>query len=361
MHNSNLSAPERPAKRRPLALSTEQVEAALTVERWLKNPNANQVFMVAGGAGTGKTTLAQHLSDRHDGVICLAPTNKAAHRLRQMGCEASTIHSAIYFPERLPNGRLVFSFNEQSRIADANFVIVDEALMVDRAVGGDLAWFGRPIVAFGDPFQLPPVDGASYFDDEPDIMLTEIHRQARGNPIIKMAARIRSGERLPYGDYGDGCSVIRQRDLDPDMLLDADQVLVGTHVRRQKVTAEMRRGLGRRSSLPEPGDKLIACRTDYEQALFLNGSMWTVEEVQLLSARKLIQMRLASDDSDDSTINVCIDRRNFEAETGPFLFAQAITVHKAQGSQWDSVVVFDESAVFREHRARWLYSAATRA
>ncbi len=48
-------------------------------------------------------------------------------------------------------------------------------------------------------------------------------------------------------------------------------------------------------------------------------------------------------------------------ETEEFTYGYALTVHKAQGSQWDKVVLFDESYAFREHRARWLYTALTRA
>ena len=44
-----------------------------------------------------------------------------------------------------------------------------------------------------------------------------------------------------------------------------------------------------------------------------------------------------------------------------FDYGYALTVHKAQGSQWDDVIVFDESWAFREHRHRWLYTAITRA
>ncbi len=48
-------------------------------------------------------------------------------------------------------------------------------------------------------------------------------------------------------------------------------------------------------------------------------------------------------------------------ESDEFDYGYALTVHKAQGSQWDNVVLFDESFAFREHRARWLYTAVTRA
>ena len=48
-------------------------------------------------------------------------------------------------------------------------------------------------------------------------------------------------------------------------------------------------------------------------------------------------------------------------ESDEFDYGYALTVHKSQGSQWDDVVLFDESRAFREHRARWLYTGVTRA
>ena len=48
-------------------------------------------------------------------------------------------------------------------------------------------------------------------------------------------------------------------------------------------------------------------------------------------------------------------------ESDEFTYGYALTVHKAQGSQWDDIVLFDESYAFREHRSRWLYTGLTRA
>ena len=60
--------------------------------------------------------------------------------------------------------------------------------MVDEKLGGDLTSFGTKILVLGDPAQLPPIKGTGYFIvDEPEIMLTEVHRQARDNPIIAMS------------------------------------------------------------------------------------------------------------------------------------------------------------------------------
>ena len=58
--------------------------------------------------------------------------------------------------------------------------------MVDEDLGRDLLSFGKPVLVLGDPAQLPPVKGGGFFTEaEPDVMLTEVHRQAADNPIIR--------------------------------------------------------------------------------------------------------------------------------------------------------------------------------
>src|SRR5258707_8417402 len=74
----------------------------------------------------------------------------------------------------------------------------------------DLLSFGKPILVLGDPFQLPPVKGAGFFTDgAPDVMLTQIHRQAQDNPIIRLSELVRSGGELSVGDYGEGAGLTR--------------------------------------------------------------------------------------------------------------------------------------------------------
>ena len=104
-----------------------------------------------------------------------------------------------------------FSLNRQSPIAKAKLVIIDECSMVDEELGRDLMSFGTPILVLGDPGQLPPISGGGFFTEhEPDFLLTEIHRQARDNPIIRMALDVREGRELMYGDYGTAAMVIRE-------------------------------------------------------------------------------------------------------------------------------------------------------
>src|SRR5690606_10771529 len=94
-----------------------------------------------------------------------------------------------------------FSLNRQSPVAKAKLVVIDECSMVDEELGRDLMTFGTPILVLGDPGQLPPISGGGFFTDhEPDYLLTEIHRQARDNPIIRLALDVREGREPPYGD-----------------------------------------------------------------------------------------------------------------------------------------------------------------
>jgi exodeoxyribonuclease-5 len=92
--------------------------------------------------------------------------------------------------------------------------------MVDEALGRDLMSFGTPILVLGDPGQLPPISGGGFFTEhEPDFLLTEIHRQARDNPIIRLAMHVREGNEIMHGDYGTA-QVIGKNDVDRDLVLE---------------------------------------------------------------------------------------------------------------------------------------------
>ena len=182
-----------------MQFSPEQDAALVAVSDWLKQ-GFPQVFRLFGFAGTGKTTLARHLAEGVDGdVLFAAFTGKAALVLRSRGAKkASTIHSLIYRPrgeelvEDEDTGKSamtpLFTLNRQSPVANAALIVIDECSMVDEDLGRDLMSFGTPILVLGDPGQLPPISGGGFFTDhEPDVLLQEIHRQARDNPIIDLA------------------------------------------------------------------------------------------------------------------------------------------------------------------------------
>ena len=170
--------------------SPQQEMALYAVAQWLRR-GAPQVFNLSGYAGTGKTTLAKEIArdagTPGEDVLFGAFTGKAASVMRAKGCTgASTLHSLIYKVFEEPGEteddppRLVFMRNPKRPLAGAKLLIIDESSMVGTNLGRDVLSFGQPTLVLGDPAQLPPVKAAGFFAGEPDIMLTEIHRQAKG-------------------------------------------------------------------------------------------------------------------------------------------------------------------------------------
>ena len=127
----------------------------------------------------------------------------------------------------------------------------------------------------GDPGQLPPISGGGFFTDhEPDYLLTEIHRQARDNPIIRLALDVREGREFMRGDYGTA-QVIGREDVTQELVLKADQVLVGRNQTRRRYNQRLRELKGFSAGFPQAGDKLVCLRNDPNKGL-LNGSLWKV-------------------------------------------------------------------------------------
>lgn len=351
--------------------SPQQDQALSDVSRWLKGRGA-QVFRLFGYAGTGKATLARHLAENIDGSVCFAAfTGKAALVMRARGCEgARTIHSLIYRPKDIDTEEPSFVLNDDSDAANAQLIVIDECSMVDEELGRDLLSFGKPVLVLGDPAQLPPVKGGGFFTEaEPDVMLTEIHRQAEDNPIVRMSMDVREGQTLKPGRYGDS-SVIRRADIETSAVTAADQLLVGLNKTRRAYNRRMRELLGFKAITPEAGDKLVCLRNDRTKGL-LNGSLWRVKTTANLRRGRLRMTVAPEEDQTRKPQRIGVVPQFFESEeevpfslrknSDEFDYGYALTVHKAQGSQWDDVIVFDESFAFREHRHRWLYTAVTRA
>ena len=363
--------------------SPQQDAALLAVSRWLK-AGRPQIFRLFGYAGTGKTTLARKIAEDAGGEVLFAAfTGKAAQVMRNKGCaNARTIHSLIYRPRgekpEKETGEMqpAFSLNRASPVAKARLIVVDECSMVDQALGRDLLSFGTPVLVLGDPGQLPPVrageGGGGYFTEaEPDVMLTEVHRQARDNPIVTLAQTVREGGRPDYGRYGES-RVIGREDIDSTEVLAADQVLVGRNRTRHLYNRRIRTLKGFDGALPAAGDKLVCLRNSSEKGL-LNGGLWRVSSVGTKPSPILTMLVKSEDEGPQgASAKIRVPKKMFEEgpeavaweqrrHSDEFDYGYALTVHKAQGSQWDKIVLFDESFAFRDSRERWLYTAITRA
>ena len=352
--------------------SSEQAEALDSVGKWLR-AGEPQVFRLFGYAGVGKTTLARHVAEDAKGdAVFAAFTGKAALVMRSKGCAgASTIHALIYRASEGAEGAPTFTLNHDGPASRAGLIVIDECSMVDAELGRDLLSFGKPILVLGDPAQLPPVKGGGFFTEaEPDVMLTQIHRQAEDNPIIRLSQMVRDGGEISYGAYGES-RVIRREEIEAPMVLSADQVLVGLNRTRRLYNQRIRTLGGLVEPLPVAGDKLVCLRNDRSKGL-INGGLWRVEELGGLR-KDFVRMIVRSEDEPGrANAKVNVLKAFFEGsdadlpypvrrESDEFDYGYALTVHKAQGSQWDSVMLFDESRAFREHQSRWLYTGVTRA
>ena len=402
-------------------LTADQQEAAALIEAWYLHLNT-QIFVLCGYAGTGKTFLVDHVV-RALGLVAgesaafVAPTGKAASVLIQSGVPATTVHSLIYTREEDievdENGEVISEqflrfVKKESIDSKIKLIVLDETSMVSDDVLRDLLSFGVKCLCCGDPAQLPPVGGSNTLLSTPVITLKEIVRQERDNPIVRLAARVRAGERPAYGE--DGCvSVIPRRALDADarraLFTQADQIIVGTNRTRAMINREVRaiRGISPDRVLPQDGEKIICTLNDWSKPLDERGNFHLVNGIigrcyrvreqldglgQLDFQPDFLAERVEDLPFDTGvfvrgqyyhgygnracllTNGILVHENNREMlrrfkvrredTVCRFEFAYAVTCHKAQGSEYDFVVVIDESGYFEDGK-EWLYTAVTRA
>lgn len=402
-------------------LTADQQEAAALIEAWYHHLNT-QIFVLCGYAGTGKTFLVDYVV-RALGLVAgesaafVAPTGKAASVLIQSGVPATTVHSLIYTREEDievdENGEVISEqflrfVKKESIDSKIKLIVLDETSMVSDDVLRDLLSFGVKCLCCGDPAQLPPVGGSNTLLSTPVITLKEIVRQERDNPIVRLAARVRAGERPAYGE--DGCvSVIPRRALDADarraLFTQADQIIVGTNRTRAMINREVRaiRGISPDRVLPQDGEKIICTLNDWSKLLDERGDFHLVNGIigrcyrvreqldglgQLDFQPDFLAERVEDLPFDTGvfvrgqyyhgygnracllTNGILVHENNREMlrrfkvrredTVCRFEFAYAVTCHKAQGSEYDFVVVIDESGYFEDGK-EWLYTAVTRA
>ena len=238
--------------------------------------------------------------------------------------------------------------------------------MVSERMAEDLLSFGVRLLVLGDPAQLPPVKGTGYFTQgQPHNMLTEVHRQARDNPIIRLATDVREGRGLRLGEYGTSRVVERVGAQDA---LAHDQVLCGTNKKRRAINLRHRELEGRTSPLPEAGERLICLKNDRQLGL-LNGTFWRVQrDVAEADGSGRVFLEIAPDEG-GVPMGVPAQAQPFADDSVEgdwrdgcqrFTWSGAITVHKSQGSEFGSVLLFSDWTNQESWRA-WHYTGLTRA
>ena len=360
---------------------------------------------ISGYAGSGKSTLVRFIISAlgipEDEVCYVAYTGKAATVLKQKGCtNAMTAHKLLYWASPTPSGK--FIFKPRIRLEDTyQVIVVDEISMLPKSMWDLLLRHKIYILALGDPGQLPPInkDEDNHVLDTPHVFLDEIMRQAQESEIIRLSMHVRDGQPLStFKAEGAQVQIFKPNQIVNGMYTWADQILCATNAKRTELNNYIRGQRGFNLNTPEIGDKIISLRNHWQTLsssgswALTNGAIGTITDFQV--AKKQLPFYISSDpveymmtnmelDDQDTFIDLPIDYqcltsgtpslspkqmyllgKNENAPDPPFEFAYAyaITTHKAQGSEWDKVLVFEEGFPFnKEEHKRWLYTAVTRA
>lgn len=358
---------------------------------------------ISGYAGTGKSTLIQFIISalelRPEEVCYVAFTGKAATVLQSKGCaNAITAHKLLYQAKPMPNG--TYKFIPKVNLGTYKVIVVDEIAMLPRQMWELLLSHHVYVLAMGDPGQLPPVDkdADNHVLDKPHVFLDEIMRQAQDSEIIRLSMWVREGK--PLGEFpcvGEQVRVLSPAQVNTGVYSWPDQILCATNARRNEINRFIRsaKGFGNQ---PEIGDKVISLRNHWEYFsqsgnwALTNGSIGTITNFRLEDFRvpffiydkpityMFTDMKL---DDEDAFVSTPIDykglitgeptldgkqtymiNKNKNTLDAPFEFAYAyaITVWKAQGSEWDKVLGFEETFPFDKiTHQRYLYTLITRA
>ena len=376
--------------------SRERINLAEAQRETLREMVSSKVMVLTGGPGTGKTTLTKGIvyvaSLAGLKVMLAAPTGRAAKRLAEAtGNEAKTIHRLLGYH----GGGFLYN---QSDPLDVDLLVIDEASMLDTPLARHLLMAlpdAARLVIVGDVDQLPSVGPGRVLGDlidsgeMPVVRLTEIFRQAQKSLIVVNAHRVIHGELPIRGALPDEADFFAATREDPAAALAEVTDLVVSRISAQfgfapmqdiQVLAPMRGGIlgvdnlnaelqsllnpqgeaprwvrggadskgrkrGARKILCE-GDRVMQRSNNYELEVF-NGEIGTV----------------AGFDSEERHVLVKFDGRVVGYPTrnlDELELAYAVTIHKAQGSEFPCVVIVMHTQHFVMLQRNLLYTAITR-
>jgi exodeoxyribonuclease-5 len=348
--------------------SPDQQQALDQINAWrARSPClAPQWRALAGYAGCGKTTIIAHLARTWPDVAVVTLCGKAVDVLRKKGVtQAQTLHSLIYTTEQMPNGKP--RFYRRSCLPDVRTIIVDEASMINTDLVDDVLSFGLPVLFVGDHGQLQPIGTDPGIMKDPHFRLETIHRQAAGNPILRLATAFREGRSAPsvWRD-SQGRLHITSRNEFHRLVRHDVQVICGYRKTRQEGNYSLRKSLGIGNRLVAEGEKLICLMNNKTYGIF-NGQVFVVVQVGYQGA-ETINLELAVDEKTVIQVPCLIEqfgkKDTIDNHRSPKValmdYAYCLTAHKSQGSEWDEVVAL-EQIDSRWDAKRWRYTVATRA
>lgn len=346
------------------------------------------VSVLTGGPGTGKSrtvaTLVQLAEAAGREVALAAPTGRAAKRLEEL-CDApaSTLHRLLGAQPRQSQAGVTFDAgftrNEENPL-EHDVVVIDEASMLDVELADALLRAcadGTHLLFVGDAAQLPSIGPGRVLGDlldsasVPVTELATLYRQAEGGTIARLATAVRGGSLVATDDPTREVVIIPARgsaeaahrvvqlvtDSIPRALaIPAGQVQVVTPVHRgaagtQALNVALKAALNPGSGTRrfDPGDRVVATANHLEAEPFgyANGEVGTVEDVD-----------------PDGTVTVLFASGPAEVKgkaLADLLHGWAITVHRAQGSEFPAVVVVLPPEAGRMMSRPLVYTALTRA
>ena len=385
-----------------MILTKKQAEGLLiSIDRY----NAGKKYTVISGyAGSGKSTLVRFIIEAldvdEDDVCYCAFTGKAAEVLRKKGNKnACTLHKLLYESIPKPEGGF---YRKPKPCLDYSIIVVDEVSMAPKQLMDLLFFHNIYVICLGDPGQLPPIDKNedNHLLDHPHIFLDEIMRQAQESEIIRLTMKIRNNEPIDHYD-GKEVKIIPYSQLNTGALQWADQVLTATNAKRESINNQMRQLLNH-PDYPVDGDKMICLRNYWDDLSnkgdpLINGTIGILQNSfqtwrQLprfvksdIKKFDVLMGDLIIPDMDDVYSMTEMDRQMImsgkkccdwklsyklgklklgygEIVPKEFTYAYAITIWKAQGSEWNKVLVLEENFPYdKETHRRAMYTAATRA
>jgi exodeoxyribonuclease V alpha subunit len=361
---------------------TEQQEQAVRMAL------TEKVSILTGGPGTGKSTITgsiiRLMAERHCSVLLAAPTGRAAKRLGEAtGLEGKTIHRLLEFK---PGASGPF-LRDQNNPLDADLIIIDETSMVDILLMNHLLGAidqGSHLLFVGDVDQLPSVGPGNVLRDliasgvVPVTRLDTIFRQDEDSYIIVNAHRINQGQMPVFSRGSRDFFLFAESDAQKasDWVLD----LVANRIPQKfgfkstseiQVLSPMHRGAVGVSDLNQrlqealnppgggklefrhghrifrEGDRVMQIRNDYDRLVF-NGDMGYLTQIDL----------------EESVVQIEFDGRAVQAEFSQLdevVHAYAVSIHKAQGSEFPVVVIPLLNQHYMMLQRNLLYTGVTRA
>ena len=365
---------------RGFEFTSDQLEA-------IRKARHEKIVIITGGPGTGKTTITKALIHLFTGeklsISLCAPTGRAAKRMEELtGSKAKTIHRLLEFQQKTRT----FYYNAQNRL-DTDVLIIDEASMLDIMLASDLfsaLHEKTKVILIGDVDQLPSVGPGNVLRDLisseslPCVFLKEIFRQAWDSQIIRNAHKVNQGifpeadSKLHNGsdffiiECGSPEEIIHEiknifskreklksifdLSMYPQVLCPMNKGQIGTVLMNKELQLLMNHsntGITRGTRIFHTGDRVIQLKNNYDKDIY-NGDCGVIRDIDY--------------DLQEFTIDFDGRQISFEfSDLDEIDLAYAITIHKSQGSEYESVIIPLHTQNFMMLERNLIYTAITRA